>query len=354
MVQACAGVGPGIYYYDPCGHRLARLRGPTDEYGLLLEDAALCAGVDPATLQVLLVSSARFPRVSWKYSGLAYSLVLKHVGIVQQSMYLVATSMGLGGCALGAGDSDLFARAVGTDYYAETSVGEFLLGSVPRGRSAPLEVSSPAPQNRTVPLTRRAGPLVGGRPARSECHGAEAWECVDLLSLRPAHRRRHRMDALQGEEGAGPGRDMIVREGQPIDSLFILLDGVLEVTARAWDRQADPPGVWRGGGKISFVDSRPPTATVTAAADAVVLSIPRAALLEKLEQDHELAARFYLALAMFLSQRLRDTGRRLGYGRSELAPAGTEVEGELGEEVLDNIHMAGHRFDHVLQRLLGP
>ena len=136
VVQACAGVGPGIYYYDPCGHRLARLRGPTDEYGLLLEDAALC-GVDPATLQVLLVSSARFPRVSWKYSGLAYSLVLKHVGIVQQSMYLVATAMGLGGCALGAGDSDVFARAVGTDYYAETSVGEFLLGSVPRGGSAP-------------------------------------------------------------------------------------------------------------------------------------------------------------------------------------------------------------------------
>ena len=137
VVQACAGVGPGIYYYDPCGHRLARLRGPTDEYGLLLEDAALCAGVDPATLQVLLIYSARFPRVSWKYSGLAYSLVLKHVGIVQQSMYLVATAMGLGGCALGAGDSDLFARAVGTDYYAETSVGEFLLGSVPPSGSAP-------------------------------------------------------------------------------------------------------------------------------------------------------------------------------------------------------------------------
>jgi hypothetical protein len=31
--------------------------------------------------------------------------------------------------SLGAGDSDLFARAVGTDHYAENSVGEFLLGS---------------------------------------------------------------------------------------------------------------------------------------------------------------------------------------------------------------------------------
>jgi len=143
----------------------------------------------------------------------------------------------------------------------------------------------------------------------------------------------------------------IVREGQPIDSLFILLDGVLEVTGPGLG--TDKPirlGCGEVVGEISFVDSRPPTATVTAAAAAVVLSIP----LEKLEQDHELAARFYRALAMFLSQRLRDTGRRLGYGRSELAPAGTEGEGELGEEVLDNIHMAGHRFDHVLQRLLGP
>ena len=152
VVQAFVGVGPGIYYYDPCGHRLARLRGPTDEYGLLLEDAALCAGVDPATLQVLLVSSARFPRVSWKYSGLAYSLVLKHVGIVQQSMYLVATSMGLA-VAPCAGDSDLFARrsaptTMPRPRWASSSWGAFRAVGPP-----PLEVSPPAPQNRTVPLT---------------------------------------------------------------------------------------------------------------------------------------------------------------------------------------------------------
>jgi len=37
--------------------------------------------------------------------------------------------MGLAHCALGAGNSDLFARAAGTDYYSESSVGEFLLGA---------------------------------------------------------------------------------------------------------------------------------------------------------------------------------------------------------------------------------
>jgi SagB-type dehydrogenase family enzyme len=60
---------------------------------------------------------------------LAYSLIVKHVGVVYQTMYLTATGMGLAPCTIGAGDSDLFARAAGPDYSAETSVGEFLLGS---------------------------------------------------------------------------------------------------------------------------------------------------------------------------------------------------------------------------------
>ena len=44
-------------------------------------------------------------------------------------MYLAATAMGLGPCAVGVGDADVFARAIGSNYYEETSVGEFLLGS---------------------------------------------------------------------------------------------------------------------------------------------------------------------------------------------------------------------------------
>jgi SagB-type dehydrogenase family enzyme len=62
-------------------------------------------------------------------TAISYSALLKNVGVLYQTMYLVATAMNLAPCALGAGDSDLFARAVGLDYYAETSVGEFLLGS---------------------------------------------------------------------------------------------------------------------------------------------------------------------------------------------------------------------------------
>ncbi len=54
---------------------------------------------------------------------------MKHVGALYQTMYLVATAMKLAPCGIGNGDSDLFAQAAGCNYYAETSVGEFALGS---------------------------------------------------------------------------------------------------------------------------------------------------------------------------------------------------------------------------------
>jgi SagB-type dehydrogenase family enzyme len=128
-VAACEGVEPGLHYYEPRGHSLVLIRARTVEVEGLLRDAAASAGISPGAIQVLLIVSARLPRISWKYASIAYALVLKHVGVVFHSMYLAATAMGLAPCALGAGDSDLFARAAGTDYYAETSVGEFLLES---------------------------------------------------------------------------------------------------------------------------------------------------------------------------------------------------------------------------------
>jgi SagB-type dehydrogenase family enzyme len=136
-IQTCNPLAPGLYHYDPGGHRLIRLQGRTPEVVALLRDAAESTATPEDTLQVLLILAARFPRVAWKYESIAYALTLKHVGVLYQTMYLTATAMGLAPCAIGGGDADLFARAAGTDYYAETSVGEFLLGnprSQPVGR----------------------------------------------------------------------------------------------------------------------------------------------------------------------------------------------------------------------------
>jgi SagB-type dehydrogenase family enzyme len=128
-VNVCVNLEPGLFHYDPARHHLTQRCGRTALVASLLRDAAESTGIPEDSLQVLMILAARFPRLAWKYESLAYALTLKHVGVVFQTMYLVATAMGLAPCAVGGGDADLFARAAGTDYYAETSVGEFLLGS---------------------------------------------------------------------------------------------------------------------------------------------------------------------------------------------------------------------------------
>lgn len=131
VVGRCQGMNGGLYHYDPRGHQLIPLTNLTQTVEQILQAASYAIGVQRDDLQVLLVIAARFRRVSWKYSGLAYSLVMKEVGAAMQNMYLAATAMQLSPCAIGMGNSDLFAEAVASDYYAETSVGEFALGSLP-------------------------------------------------------------------------------------------------------------------------------------------------------------------------------------------------------------------------------
>lgn len=123
----CDGLARGVYYYDALNHRLATVSGPNPDVEQLLREASRASGaLDP---QLLVTIASRFPRCSWKYQGLALSLQLKNLGVLYAHLYLVATAMKLAPCALGAGNSDLFCRIAKTDYLAESSIGEFLLGS---------------------------------------------------------------------------------------------------------------------------------------------------------------------------------------------------------------------------------
>ena len=103
---------------------------------------------------------------------------------------------------------------------------------------------------------------------------------------------------------------------------------------------------------MSFVDGRPPSATVQALSDSLLFAIPRRALASKLEADQGFAARFYRALAVFLSQRLRDTVQHLGYGAGVALDEEVEYSDELNPAVLDTVPLAGARFDRMLKRLM--
>ncbi|MYQ94985.1 SagB/ThcOx family dehydrogenase [Streptomyces sp. SID4946] len=129
-VGHCTGLEPGVYYYDPLGHALVLLPTRAQQAAMLLDEAQAGAGMTSRPA-LLLTLTARFARVSWKYSGLAYALTLKHVGVVQQTLYLLATGMGLAPCALGTGTTPLSAEAFGLDWREESAVGEFILGALP-------------------------------------------------------------------------------------------------------------------------------------------------------------------------------------------------------------------------------
>lgn len=131
VVRHVTGLAPGMYRYDPHTHRVDLVRGPGPAVERLLRNAQGSAAM-ASRPQVLLVVAAKFGRLTATYEELAYALVLKHVGVLHQTMYLVATAMGLAACALGAGDPAAFTAASGLPYPAQSSVGEFILG----GRSA--------------------------------------------------------------------------------------------------------------------------------------------------------------------------------------------------------------------------
>ncbi len=129
-VGRCEGLAPGVYYYAPAEHCLVRLPASAAQLDSLLSHARAGAGM-PAPPDVLLTLTAGFGRVSSQYHGMAYALTLKNVGVVQQTLYLLATAMGIAGCAIGTGDGDAAARAFGLDWRQEPAVGEFVLGSLP-------------------------------------------------------------------------------------------------------------------------------------------------------------------------------------------------------------------------------
>lgn len=130
-VGRCRGLPVGLYHYDPLNHRLEIIpHGAMPARRLLRQSSIPESHAGPR--QVLVILAARFQRMSWKYNMTHYAAILKNVGVLFQTMYLVATDMNLAPCAIGGGDSERFARAIGTHFHEETSVGEFMLGSRPR------------------------------------------------------------------------------------------------------------------------------------------------------------------------------------------------------------------------------
>ncbi|MBI1854139.1 MAG: cyclic nucleotide-binding domain-containing protein [Planctomycetes bacterium] len=145
---------------------------------------------------------------------------------------------------------------------------------------------------------------------------------------------------------------VLIEEGRPIPVLFILLDGQLSVTLKALGGKEI--AALKSGevlGELSFLDSRPPSASVVATTSVTVLAVSRAMLSSKLDADHPFAARFYRALGVFLAARLRKTQQRLGYDGKLNLDETVRHEDEMDADLLGGVALAGARFDWMMRQL---
>ncbi|MBY8974307.1 cyclic nucleotide-binding domain-containing protein [Rhodobacteraceae bacterium NNCM2] len=141
---------------------------------------------------------------------------------------------------------------------------------------------------------------------------------------------------------AGAG-EVIIRAGEPLRELFFVTQGELAVLSPGGETVAKL-GVGDVIGEMSFVEKSSPSVSVAALGPTRLLAIPREALLAEFAANQGFAARFYRALAVFLSDRLRSTTG---------AVTGEELDNELDEGLLDNLHIAGDRMLRLIDLLEG-
>src|SRR5258706_3051687 len=142
---------------------------------------------------------------------------------------------------------------------------------------------------------------------------------------------------------------VLIAVGSQIDYLYFVLEGRLAIKTRS----GDPIALLESGeiiGEMSLVDPAPTAVSVEVVADTALLRIADAVLRDKLASDPGFASRFYRALCVFMADRLRSTTQRMGYGS---ASEDTHAKDELNDDLLDNVHLAGARFDRMLKRLAG-
>jgi len=124
---------------------------------------------------------------------------------------------------------------------------------------------------------------------------------------------------------------VLIRQGQPVNALYILLDGGLTVSVSQADK--NPLGrafaALEGGemlgreiarlssgemvGEIPFLEAYLPSTTVKALKKSLILSIPQQQLATKLQQDVSFAAHLYRASAILLADRLEKIFSQFGH-----------------------------------------
>jgi bacteriocin-type transport-associated protein len=164
----------------------------------------------------------------------------------------------------------------------------------------------------------------------------------------------------------------LIREGCPVDALYLLLSGQVSLSITDGDHNplkrifaaiedqsnltTEIARISKGAmiGETALIDSRLPTVTAKTINKAIALSIPRAVLSAKLQQDIGFSARFYRTISVLLADRLQGMLTRLAHSRRMYHQGQPLQESEYADELnsvaLDRMTIAGKRFNWMLEQ----
>lgn len=131
VINAVEGMAPGVYRYLVEGHALELVRA--GDFRSQMSGAALGEQM-MRSASVVLALAAVFQRTELHYGQRAQRYIHFEAGHAAQNVYLVATSLGLGSCAVGAFYDDEFNAVLGLDGRQESVLYIMVVGKLqPRG-----------------------------------------------------------------------------------------------------------------------------------------------------------------------------------------------------------------------------
>ncbi len=125
-----------------------------------------------------------------------------------------------------------------------------------------------------------------------------------------------------------PG-DALIEADQEIDKLYFVTQGNMSIVVDG--REVAEAVTGDVLGEMSFVERCTTSAEVVARTTSRALAVPRKSLLDEFESNTAFAARFYKALAVFLSDRLRATNP--GNSRGPIDVDGMDHRANIGEQM---------------------
>ena len=138
-VRKVEGLPAGLYHYLPLKHQLEYL-GPKEEMDAWITDS-LSGQSWAEKASVVFYYSCVFYRAEWRYGIWAHSPILMDSGHITQNLYLAATVLGRGGCAIAAVEPHLANEAFGLDGEEETIFYAMPVGAIrPEDQEAEEEI----------------------------------------------------------------------------------------------------------------------------------------------------------------------------------------------------------------------